>query len=217
MNELVQKLARKARYHSYRRNNKNRDFTLICQNCLGGGIYSMLGLPFISPTINMFIEDEHFVKLAEDPVHYLSLPAEPYIEAYRDPAAPSVVYPKIRVGDIELCCLHYKSCAEAVDAWERRRKRANLNNIYVIGNSWNLHEREDLIRRVVSCGYPSLVFTFREMNIPGCMALPGGFWQCDERGIVRPNITDDKPGSLKKYFEDFFDFVSWLNGGKPEK
>lgn len=217
MSEISEKIKRKARYFSYRTKNKNKDFTLVCQNCLGGVIYSFLDLPFMSPTINMFIEDENFVKLAEDPVHYLSVPAEPYIDKYVDPIDPSIVYPKIRVDDIEICCLHYKDCAEAVDAWERRRKRANLSNIYILGNSWNLHENEDLIRRVAAVPYPSVVLTVKEMNIPGCLKLRGDFWKTDARGIVRPNITDEKPGSHKRYFEDFFDFVSWLNGGKPEK
>ena len=58
MNELAEKLKRKARYLTYRTKNKNKDFTLICQNCLGGVIYSFLDLPFMSPTINVFIEDE---------------------------------------------------------------------------------------------------------------------------------------------------------------
>ena len=215
MSELAEKLKRKARYLSYRTKNKNKDFTLVCQNCLGGLIYSVLDLPFTSPTINLYIEDENFVKLANDPVRYLSIPAEPYIEEFHDPVDPSVVFPKIKVDDIEICCLHYKSCAEAVDAWERRRKRANLSNIYIIGNSWNCHENEDLIRQVAAAPYPSVVFTLKEMDIPGTIKLPGDFWKTDRRGIVRPNITDEKPGTHKRYFEEFFDFVSWLNGGKP--
>ena len=50
---LAEKLKRKARYLSYRTKNKNKDFTLVCQNCLGGLIYSVLDLPFTSPTISL--------------------------------------------------------------------------------------------------------------------------------------------------------------------
>lgn len=45
---------------------KNKEITLISQNCLGGVIYHDFGMPLNSPTINMFIEDENFVKLVED-------------------------------------------------------------------------------------------------------------------------------------------------------
>ena len=56
--------------------NKNMDFTIIAQNCIGGVIYSDLGLQFLSPTINMFIEDENFVKLVENLEYYFSISAE---------------------------------------------------------------------------------------------------------------------------------------------
>ncbi|MCR5294802.1 MAG: DUF1919 domain-containing protein [Lachnospiraceae bacterium] len=217
MNEITEKLKRKGRYFFYRKRNKNRDFTLLSQNCLGGVIYSILDLPFASPTINLFIEDENFVKLAENPVRYLNIPAEPGEERSAGSDNSAISYPTIRVDDIEICCLHYKNCSEAVEAWERRRRRVNFSNMYVLGNSWNLHENEEYIRRVASCPCPAAVLTLREMNIPGCIKLPGDFWKPDERGIVRPNVTDEKPGSHKHYFEDFFDFVSWLNGGKPNK
>lgn len=61
---------RKLKTISWRRRNKNVNATIISQNCIGGVIYSDLGLKFSSPTINMFIEDNDFVKLAENPRQY---------------------------------------------------------------------------------------------------------------------------------------------------
>lgn len=61
---------RKLKTISWRRRNKNVNPTIISQNCIGGVIYSDLGLKFSSPTINMFIEDNDFVKLAENPRQY---------------------------------------------------------------------------------------------------------------------------------------------------
>ena len=40
-----------------RRKIKRQSFTLISQNCVGGVIYNMLKMPFLSPTINLFIEE----------------------------------------------------------------------------------------------------------------------------------------------------------------
>lgn len=161
----------------------------------------------------MFIEDENFVKLAENPQHYLSVEAKPLIETYADPIDPSIKYPKIVIDDIEICCLHYSTCREAIDAWERRKKRVNFDKIYVIGNSWNLHGNRELINRLCNIDYPVVIFTLEsEVINEKCIGLPGNFWTLDKRGIVRPNITDIMPGSDYKYFEKIFDFVGWLNG-----
>ncbi|WP_289460754.1 DUF1919 domain-containing protein [Lactobacillus intestinalis] len=188
--------------------NKNHDFTLISQNCIGGVIYSDLWEEFRSPTINMFIEDENFVKLVENLQYYLSLNAEPLIENYIDPIDPKIVYPKIKIGDIEICCLHYKTCEEAIQAWNRRKERVNLNNIYVLGNVWNLHYNKDLIKRLNNTGYPTIIFS--DLDIKGCYKMPGN-WELDNRGIIRPNITDFIPGTTKRYYENFFDPITWLN------
>ena len=179
----------------FRKRNKNHDFTLISQNCVGGVIYSDLGIPFNSPTINLFIEDDNFVKLAENPKYYFSIKAQPLVDKFIDPIDPSISYPKILIEDIEICCLHYKNCQEAIDAWERRRKRINYNNIYVIGNSWNLHGDLNLIDRLSKINYPIKIFVLPGEAINDkCVVLEGDFWYLDERGIVRPNITDLIPG-----------------------
>ena len=209
---LFNRMRRRLRNKYYRLKNKNTDFTLIAQNCVGGVIYSQLGLEFSSPTINMFIEDENFLKLVNNLEHYMSVEPHPINDAYQDPVDPSVVYPKIGIDDIELCCLHYKNCADAIAAWNRRRRRVNLKNVFVIGNSWNMHENYELVEKLSRCRYKTVIFTVKETPIQNCIKLKGDFWKLDARGIVRPNITDTIPGSYLKYYEQFFDFVSWLNG-----
>lgn len=194
---------------------KNNDITLISQNCLGGVIYHDFGMPLNSPTINMFIEDENFVKLVENIEHYLSITPQPVCDRYIDPIDPSIIYPKIRIDDIELCCLHYNDCNDAIDAWERRKARVNLNNIVVIANSWNLHDNLDLIKRVCSTKYKTVCFCDKEYgNIEGCVYLKGDFWKRDRRGIVRPNITDFVPNTTTRYYEKYINILDVLNSGK---
>ena len=191
--------------------NKNMDFTIIAQNCIGGVIYSDLGLQFLSPTINMFIEDKNFVKLVENLEYYLSISAEPLTEKYIDPVDNSITYPKIKIKDIEICCLHYKDCKEAIDAWERRKKRVNLNNVFVIGNSWNMHGNIELMQKICNSSYKSVLFSNIELDVNNCVYLKDDFWKLDKRGIIRPNITDFKPNSYRRYYEEYFDVVSWIN------
>lgn len=195
----------------YRKQNKNKDFTIISQNCVGGVIYADLDLEFKTPTINMFIEDENFVKLVENFEYYMQIEAVPKCECYIDPIDNKIRYPKIAIGDIELCCIHYKNCQEAIEAWERRKKRVNYNNIYVIANTWNLHENAELVQRLCNTKYKTIIFTTQDYDEQQCYKLPGNSWETDCRGIVRPNLTDYPKGSFNRYFEEFFDFVDWLN------
>lgn len=212
MSNLVLKMKRKVHLFFLRKQNKNKDFTMISQNCLAGCLYSDLELEFSSPTINMFIEDENFVKLVENLEYYLSIPAKPFIDSYIDPKDSTIVYPKIKVGDIEICCLHYKSCDEAVEAWERRKKRVNMKKIYIVANSWNMHQRRDLVERICKSKYPTVCFTYGKLGGHSeCIELVGKVWRLDDRGIVRPNLTDIMEGNYKRNYEKYFDFVKWLN------
>lgn len=202
----AQRIIQNAKYRIFI---KNKNFTLIAQNCVGGVIYSFLGLEFKSPTINMFIEDMNFVKLVKNPSHYLSIDAKPYNERFQDPIDNTIVYPQIIIDDVVVTCLHYKNCTEAVEAWNRRRQRVNLDNIYVIGNSWNMHEDYNLVSMVANLEN-AVVFTYKPYEHRNCVHLKGDFWKLDKRSIIRPNITDSVPNSGLKYFELNLDLISFF-------
>lgn len=190
----------------------NKDFTLITQNCIGGVIYDDLGMQFSSPTINMFIEDDNFVKLVENLEHYMSIKPKKVTDCYVDPIDNNIKYPIIKIDDIKINCLHSKDCKQAIEDWERRRKRINLDNVIVIANSWNLHENKKLIERIGRIKYKKVIFTYKDYNKKYCIPLKGDFWKVDERGIVRPNLTDFMPNnSIYRYFEKIFDFVDFIN------
>ena len=211
LQKLIRKIERKNYKNKIQRKNKNKDFTIISQNCIGGVIYNDLGLEFKTPTINLFIEDENFIKLCENPKHYFSIDAEPKIEDYVDPIDNRIHYPKIKVDDIEICCLHYKDCNSAVESWNRRRKRVNFDNMYIIANTWNLHNKKELVERLNKLKYKKIIFSTKECNVEGTFLLPGDIWKLDERSIARPNITDLKPKGFNRYYEDFFDIIKFLN------
>lgn len=195
----------------------NKDISIISQNCIGGVLYHLYDIPFQSPTINMFIEDENFVKLAENPRHYFSVVPEPITDNYIDPINSNIHYPKILVDDIELCCLHYSNCAEAIEHWQRRKKRINYNNLFVIANSWNLHDNIDLIGRIQNLYMPSIIIDDKHLSGSRIINLKGDIWRRDERGIVRPNITDCSNDGIHRLFELSFDFTEWFNSNLSRK
>lgn len=195
-----------------RRKINQTDVSIISQNCIGGIIYNYIGTEFSSPTINMFIEDENFVKLVENLPHYLSVTPVALCEKYIDPIDPSISYPKIIVDDIEICCMHYANCDEAILAWERRKKRVNLNKVLIIANSWNMHENEELVKRICDISqYKVICFTYGNYDMKNCVHLDGDFWRLDDRKIVHPILTAYKPKSYKRYFEDFIDISELIN------
>lgn len=188
-----------------------KEFSLITQNCIGGVIYHMFGLPFQSPTINMFIEDENFVKLAEAPEYYLKIKPIPIEDCYVDPIDDSIKYPVIGIDDVRLCCLHYKNCNEAIEQWERRCKRVHFDKLFIVANTWNLHDNIDLIKRIDNIKVPHIIFDDKGLEGDSIVRLKGDFWHRDERGIIRPNITDISNDGYHRLFEETFDFVNWIN------
>ena len=202
---------RKIYIRKIRKRNKVKDVTIISQNCIGGLIYSDLGLKFLSPTINLFIEGDNFVKLVENLEYYMSLTPTKVTDCFIDPINSKVRYPIIKIDDIKICCLHYKNCKDAIEAWERRKQRINYDNVVVIANSWNLKENKKFINRLGKIKYKKIIFTYKNYKKDYCIKLPGDVWKVDERGIVRPNLTDTIPNSPYKYLEKIFDFVKFIN------
>lgn len=102
---------------------RTEGFTIISQNCIGGVFYHDMGQQFLSPTINTFIREPDFVKLCCNLEYYMSLPLELRWDEE---------YPVGRLDDIEIHFMHYETCKEARDSWERRKKRINYDRILVL-------------------------------------------------------------------------------------
>ena len=122
--------AAKRAYRSLRKLRlRNRDFSLITNNCIAGIIYHDLGLPFRSPTINLFFENEDFFRFAGHLEHYLSCEME---ELHR----PGISYPLglLRRGaeTVTVHFMHYDSYRQAAAKWKERAARVNPDNLYLI-------------------------------------------------------------------------------------
>lgn len=107
---------------------KNKDFSIIASNCVGGVITHELGLRFNTPTVNMYFEPQHFVRFCQNLPYYLNYPD---FREVKD-LSKEVGYPVIRLDDIVIHMVHYRSAEEAEVAWKRRAKRVNYNNLFLI-------------------------------------------------------------------------------------
>ena len=108
-----------------RRRLKNRNFTIISQNCIGSIMYHDLGQKFLSPTINMKFNPNDFVMFLSNIRYYLDAP----ISFLNDDRYP---FPVGHIGDCFVEFVHFKTEDEVVSKWNERKERINWNNLFVI-------------------------------------------------------------------------------------
>lgn len=138
--QLVTKMAEKL---------KCNDFTIISQNCIGGVFYHDMGLKFQSPTINLYFRAADFVKFVLNLKEYLSMPL---IMSWGEK------YPIGRLGDIKIYFMHYQTCTEAIDAWEKRKKRVQWDKIVVLSTDREGFN-DEVYRQWNMISYPKVLFT----------------------------------------------------------
>lgn len=126
-----------------------KDCTIISQNCIGGVFYHDMGLQFLSPTINAFITEPGFVKFVLNLRHYME---QDLIMRWGEE------YPIGTLDDIEIHFMHYDTCKEAKEAWDKRKARINWDKIFVIGTDRDGFDDEayELWKQIT---YPKILFT----------------------------------------------------------
>ncbi len=123
--------------------------TVISQNCIGGVFYHDMKWPFLSPTINLFFTAEDFVKLAREPKRYFE--AELSVEMGPE-------YPVGTLEDIKVYFMHYDTCEEAREAWNRRVVRVDYDRIVIFSTDMEGFNNE-VFEQWKTIPYPKVLFT----------------------------------------------------------
>ena len=192
---------------------KNREISIITNNCLGGKLAHDFGLALNSPLVNMQMGPEDFVRFCERMEDYLRCPLEEVREIdqgcrmiFRKLGGAKIDFPVAKIGDIYLYLQHYKTFEEAYEAWERRKARIRKERFYILtvkadGQNRNI-ERFDSLRL-----QNKLVFT---IDKPYQGEITGSRYMCLNvpKGI---HFMDREGGSLHYYYEQF-PFLKWFNG-----
>ena len=89
-----------------RRRLKNRDFTILSSNCNGTFMYYDMGLRYLTPTVNLSMSMDDFVKMAGNPKWYME---QEFTELEQENG-----YPTGQLGDIKIYFVHYKTFEEGV-------------------------------------------------------------------------------------------------------
>ena len=180
----------------YRYRLKNHNFTILANNCIAGMIYHDLKEKFKSPTINLWINCQDYVKFVKNISYYKEL--ELVFLENKD-------YPKAILGDITVNFLHYKSETEARSKWKERIARINLDNTFLI-----MVERDGcdvpLMKEFDNLPYKNkVILTHKEYPDIKSSYYIKGYENEQELGDIL------KYKSIFKRYYDQFDFVKFLN------
>lgn len=108
---------------------KDKNFVIVSDNCWGAEIYKWLNRPYNTPFIGLGINTEHYLKLLTNFEHYMSL--EITFDDINN-EFKTFKYPIGKLDDIIIHFTHYKNEEEALEKWDRRKKRMlkekNKNN-----------------------------------------------------------------------------------------
>lgn len=204
----INKLLRGIINQRNRKRLKNKDFSLLCNNCNGGTVSHDLGLQFRSPTVNLFFYNDHFFRFCENFDYYI---AQPLVLCENPIHQPEIEYPVCNLGDLELHFLHYESFEQAKQKWDARTARINRDNIFVM---WTFFDGTDerWLERFDKIPFENKVaFTEREFPQYKSAFCIHGF---EEKGLGVLTLFDGLTG---KRVIDRFDYVSWFNNGKKGK
>lgn len=191
-----------------RRKNNNNNPTIICNNCIGGGIYHNLGLKFLSPTINLSIRGEDFLTFCKDLRYYSTCDLMQVRDESKDYPIGCLVPHDHNHKEIMIFFQHYKSFDEAKKKWDERFKRINWNNIFFI---WEFYDT----LYDTQCLYD---FDNAKLLGPKMLLLHRKFPHV-KHGFVLSCYKRDLPiakafkynGISGKRYLDEFDYVNFLN------
>lgn len=114
--------------------------SILSVNCFGGLFSNELGLPFFSPFVNLFLGNTDFIKFLHKPHEYLK--QELIYKGKTFDSRKTFEFPVAMLGNIALNMMHYKTFEESVDAWEKRKRRINWDNLFIMTWSTNREELE---------------------------------------------------------------------------
>ena len=183
---------------------RNDNFTIIASSCIAGVMYNMLGKQFMSPTINIWMNDEDLIKFANNLQHYMEQPLR-FVQGID-------TVPTAYCDDVLIYFQHYHTEEEAARKWYERRERINYNNLFIICADrphTKIISHEDMLSlRDVPCR-GKVVFSIRQYDdIDYIVPLPK-----DSRGEYVNLYMFDKNRFGRWRWESAWDWVEWLNDG----
>ena len=197
---IFNRVGRKIINRVKRRMLTNKDFSLISSNCNGSFILHDLGIEFNTPTINLWIKPDDYIKFLQN-LHYYLEQDLIFIEE------PNISYPVGVLDDIKIYFQHYETQSDAKNKWVERSKKINYNNLYI------LFTDRDGCTYQNSCDFDALPYqnkvVFTHIPYPefeSAYYIKG--WEKEE--CVGMCHEFKNKFSAKRIYDDF-DYIVWFN------
>ena len=146
------------------------------------------------------VEPSDFIKFCENIDYYLSLDMQ-FIEK------AEINYPIGKLGDIKIYFQHYSNNTDALNTWNRRKKRLNMNELFIMFTDRDGCSYDDLIRFDKLSIKNKIVFThINYKEISSAYYIPG----FEKEESVGNLMNFRNKFTWLKYY-DAFDYVSWFN------
>ncbi len=129
---------------------KNKDFSILSNNCWGGVVYDRYSMEYLTPTIGLWIPPADYIKFLSNLDYYLkeemtninykeSHVCEMLVKRKKEGRYSFDLNDLIigRIHDVDIIFIHYRTFEEAKSKWDRRKKRINYNNLLVKMNDQN--------------------------------------------------------------------------------
>ena len=194
----------------FQRKNKNKDFTLIARDCVGGALYHQLGLRFLSPTINLFFIPEDFNQFCLHLRDYIDGQLIEFKDKNTDYPV-GLLYPTSGIKPVRIDFMHYDSFEEAFHKWNERKERINWENIFVL--STMCYPKETAVIT------PQLIEEWNKIPYKKVMLVDKEYGFDDEYVIEKPSRCHEyawllfTPGWKHKWKKTFnkFNFIKFFN------
>lgn len=184
---------------------RNKHFSIICPNCIGGNIYHRLGLQFLSPTINCFTSQDEFIRMVRNLRHYMSCDL-----VFPESLNKNKQFPVGLIDDIVYNFNHDHDPEKAKKDWYRRRERIDYDNLYIILYEEHSFSRDEILAlKNIPCKRLVVLSDKKDHS-------DLDYVRVIKRNYGRPNEAHflDRDWLGIQTFEKHFDFVAWLNGRK---
>lgn len=190
--------------HYLREKIKNKNFTIISNNCVGGWIYRKLALPYTTPTIGMFFFSDDYINFLEKFEYYIKSPLD-FIKCSKhqevNVALKKQSYPVGLLGEkIEIQFIHFKDEKEVLEKWNRRVKRINFDNLFIIYSDRD-NFKEEFLDRFDKLQFHHKIFFSSKPRNSSCVVF------------IKDFEKDPYVGQFyNREYEKYIDIIKWLNG-----
>lgn len=193
------------RYNALRSSN----LSILSIDCFAGILYHSLGLPFLTPTINMFQKEKDFLKFLSAPRDYVDKELE--FKGIESEPAPSlnVNYPVFALGDIILHMNHWGKLGPEIarQKWEERKIRINWDNLLIFMKT----QDRSMLERFAALPYEKKIcLTSIKSDLPCAYYVPPEYFE--GKPFWRA-MSEVGRGSIYEY--DLWEFL--LKGRKVER